>query len=179
MIRTVDRTVPTDVKLVTLLTCLVVWLLGCQGERRPPPGAEHPPADTGFAGVQTRGHVAMGVDQYTSQHVFEDLPDGGRVVLERDAAADSAGIAAIRTHMREIATRFTGGDFSLPGFVHDREVPGTATMNARRSAIGYRPIDRPRGGELRITSSDPAAIAAIHDFLAFQRMDHHAAGHEP
>jgi uncharacterized membrane protein len=27
------------------------------------------------------------------------------------------------------------GDFSLPGFVHDREVPGTAVMTARRAAI--------------------------------------------
>jgi len=31
--------------------------------------------------MQSRGAHVMGVDQYTSAHVFEDLPDGGRVVL--------------------------------------------------------------------------------------------------
>jgi hypothetical protein len=119
----------------------------------------------------------MGVDQYTSQHVFEDLPDGGRVVLERDDASDSVGITTIRAHMRDIARRFASGDFALPGMVHAREVPGTDVMAARHSAISYTAVDRPRGGELRIASQDSVAIAAIHQFLAFQRMDHHAAGH--
>jgi hypothetical protein len=61
--------------------------------------------------------------------------------------------------------------------VHNREVPGTDVMAARRSAISYTARDRPKGGELRIASRDSVAIAAIHQFLAFQRMDHHAAGH--
>jgi hypothetical protein len=43
--------------------------------------------------------------------------------------------------------------------------------------ISYTVRDLPRGGELRITTRDPAAIAAVHDFMAFQRMDHHAGGH--
>ena len=121
----------------------------------------------------------MGVDQYTSQHVFEDLPDGGRVVLERDDASDSMGIATIRTHMHDIARRFATGDFALPGVVHDREVPGTDVMASRREGITYTEVDRPRGAELRIVTQDSVAIAAIHQFLAFQRMDHHAAGHMP
>ena len=133
--------------------------------------------DSAFSGVQERGRAAMGVDQYTSAHVFEDLPDGGRVVLDR-AVDDSAGVAAIRAHMRDIAAAFARGDFAVPGFVHDRDVPGTAVMSAKRGAITYTPADRPRGGELRITSSDPDAVRAIHDFLAFQRQDHRAAGHE-
>jgi len=57
-------------------------------------------------------------------------------------------------------------------------VPGTGVMAARRSAITYDEIDRPRGGEVRIKSVDPGAVAAIHEFLAFQRQQHHAAGHE-
>jgi hypothetical protein len=134
--------------------------------------------DSGFAGVQARGQMVMGVDQYTSAHVFEDLPDGGRIVLDRNDTTDSAGIATIRAHMRDIAARFANGDFSLPGVVHAREVPGTAVMAARRAEISYTPADRPSGGEVRITSHDSVAVNAIHEFLAFQRMDHHAAGHE-
>ena len=122
--------------------------------------------------------MAMGVDQYTSAHVFEDTPDGGRVVLDRAAADDSAGVTTIRAHMRDIAAAFARGDFAIPGFVHAREVPGTAAMAARRDAITYTPVDRPRGGELRIASRDPEAVRAVHEFLAFQRRDHRAAGHE-
>lgn len=53
-----------------------------------------------FAAMQSRGAQVMGVDQYTSAHVFEDLPDGGRVVLDR---ADASDTAAIRSRSR----RFT------------------------------------------------------------------------
>jgi len=34
-----------------------------------------------FSAMQARGEHVMGVNQYTSAHVFEDLPDGGRVVV--------------------------------------------------------------------------------------------------
>ena len=51
-------------------------------------------ADTSYAAMQRRGRTAMGVDQYTSAHRFDDLPDGGRIVLVRDAE-DSAGVRVI------------------------------------------------------------------------------------
>lgn len=135
-------------------------------------------ADSAFAGVQDRGKDVMGVDQYTSTHVFEDLPDGGRVVLDRDDASDTTGIRVIRAHMRVIQTAFTRGDFTLPGQVHAREVPGTRVMRERRDAITYLAVDRPSGAEVRITTRDSSALAAIRQFLAFQRSDHRAAGHE-
>jgi len=128
--------------------------------------------------MQSRGAHVMGVDQYTSAHVFEDLPDGGRVVLERDDAVDTVAIATIRAHLRDIEAAFRAGDFTKPFEVHAQTVPGTGVMAARRSAITYDEIDRPRGGEVRIKSGDSGAVAAIHEFLAFQRQQHHAAGHE-
>jgi hypothetical protein len=131
-----------------------------------------------FAAMQARGEHVMGVDQYTSAHVFEDLPEGGRVVLDRADASDSADIARIRAHMRDIEAAFRAGDFSKPFAVHAQTVPGTAVMTARRAAISYAAVDRPQGGEVRMTSRDPAAIAAIHEFLAFQRQAHRAAAHE-
>jgi len=131
-----------------------------------------------FAAMQERGQQVMGVNQYTSAHVFEDLPDGGRVVLDRADSADTAAITTIRAHMRDIATAFRSGDFTKPFEVHAQTVPGTDVMSARRDAISYEVIDRPGGGEVRIRSSDSAAVAAIHQFLAFQRDQHRAAGHE-
>jgi hypothetical protein len=136
-------------------------------------GADHVSADSAFTQVQARGHVAMGVDQYTSLHKFEPLPDGGRISLQRDPA-DTAGVAQIRSHMDVIARAFARGDFALPGFVHDREVPGTAVMTARRTHIRYTADTLPGGGQVRLESSDSAAIEAIHGFLAFQRHDHRA-----
>jgi hypothetical protein len=120
----------------------------------------------------------MGVDQYTSAHVFEDLPDGGRIVLDRDDPSDSAGIATIRRHMGEIAADFGRGEFAKPFQVHDQIVPGTALMTVLKTAIEYQLVERPRGGEVRVISADSAAVRAIHQFLAFQRGAHRAAGHE-
>lgn len=133
--------------------------------------ATHGTADTSFDAMQTRGRTAMGVDQYTSIHRFDALPDGGRIELQRDRD-DSAGAARIQAHMRDIARAFTLGDFGTPAVVHMKRVPGADVMRARRRVIRYDQADLPRGAALRIHSSDPAAISAIHRFLAFQRTEH-------
>ncbi len=133
------------------------------------------PGDTAFAALQTRGQQAMGVDQYTSTHRFDDLPDGGRIALQRDPA-DTAGVRTIREHLQLIAGSFADGDFSLPGFVHADTVPGTAVMAARRDLITYEFKPLPGGGQVLLGTSDSAAVSAIHDFLAFQREDHRAGG---
>ena len=150
---------------------ILLSVLAACGERH---GRNSTSTDSAFALVQSRGHVAMGVDQYTSSHRFEPLPDGGRITLERNGS-DSAGTSQIRSHMRTIALAFQRGDFALPGFVHDREVPGTAVMAQRRSRISYTTDTLPFGAQLRIRSADTAAVNAIHQFLAFQRRDHRVA----
>ena len=134
-------------------------------------------ADSSFVELQQRGETAMGVNQYTSQHVFEPLADGGRIVLQRKET-DSTGEATIRSHMRTIATAFAKGDFALPGFVHAMsDVPGTTQMTKLRSDITYSERDLPRGAEVVISTKNPDAVSAIHEFLAFQRMDHRAGMH--
>ena len=135
------------------------------------------PADSAFAAVQARGADprAMGVDQYSSPHRFDALPDGGRIELQR-TTDDSAGVAQIRRHMREIASAFTSGDFDTPAFVHAQRVPGTDVMAAKKGAISYEPRDLPRGAEVRITTRDPDALRAVHAFIAFQRGDHRSGG---
>ena len=154
------------------ISLLLVVALACS--RTSP----RPADDTSFAAVQARGAAVMGVDQYTSTHVFEDLPDGGRIILDRPDDVDSAGIATIRAHMRVIARSFERGTFDAPGLVHGRTVPGTAVMAARRALLTYTVHDRRRGAEVRIRTTDAEALAAVRAFLAFQRTDHRAAGHE-
>ena len=132
---------------------------------------EHAHGDDAFAQLQQRGAVYMGVDQYTSVHEFEDLPDGGRIRLARDAS-DSAGVATIRGHLQEITRAFTAGDFEIPMLVHDRQVPGTDVMASRRDRIEYVFSEVPGGGEIRIRTADALAMTAIRGFLAFQRDEH-------
>ena len=117
----------------------------------------------------------MGVDQYTSIHRFDALADGGRIELQRDSD-DSVGVATIRAHIRGIAAAFKSGDFSTPELVHMKMVPGTKVIAAKRSVIVYEARDLPRGAELRIRTTDAEALAAIREFMAFQRAEHHAGG---
>jgi hypothetical protein len=128
-----------------------------------------------FAALQQRGAQAMGVDQYTSTHLFDALADGGRVELQRDVN-DPAGVEQIRHHLQLIAKAFESGDFSTPEFVHAKDVPGVATMASLSDRIEYVYRELPRGAELRAVTSDPEALAAIHEFMAFQRQEHHAGG---
>lgn len=139
--------------------------------------AESQAAEDAFAALQARGMEAMGVDQYTSTHQFDALPDGGRIELQRDVD-DSAGVATIRRHFGMIAETFAAGDFSTPEFVHMGEVPGAEVMIAKRERIRFVYSELPRGGELRLITSDPEALQAIHEFMVFQREEHRAGGHE-
>lgn len=131
--------------------------------------------DTAFASMQERGKMAMGVDQSTSTHVFDALPDGGRIELQRNVD-DSLGVAQIRAHLRLIQHAFQAGDFSTPQFVHMQAMPGTAVMAQKRDVITYSYHDLARGGEVVMKTSDAKALAAIHEFMSAQRMGHHATG---
>lgn len=131
--------------------------------------------DTGYAAMQRRGQMVMGVDQYTSFHTFDLLPDGGRIVLVR-AASDTAGVRKIREHLADIARAFAAGDFGHTMAVHQHELPGTAVMRQRRAAIHYTVDTLPGGGAVRISTTDSTAVRAIHDFLDAQRMEHRSGG---
>ena len=161
--------------LLTLPIGLAAALSACSRPAADPARAAAA-RDSGFAGVQQRGEVVMGVNQYTSRHVFEPLADGGRIELQR-STEDSAGAALIRRHMQVIARQFAAGDFRLPGVVHARDIPGTRVMADRRAAISYTVESLPGGAAVRVRSDDAVAVRAVHDVLAFQRQDHHASAH--
>jgi len=50
-------------------------------------------------------------------------------------------------------------------------------MKRLKGEISYTARDLPRGGEVVISTKNPEAVSAIHEFLAFQRMDHRAGMH--
>ena len=166
-------------RTILLVASSVVALACARGDAGDPSAARANGArnDSAFIALQQRGADArgMGVDQYTSTHRFDALPDGGRIELQRDTD-DSAGTAQIRRHLREVSTAFAAGDFRTPVFVHAGDVPGTDVMAAKRGVISYSVHDLPRGAALRITTRDADALRAVHAFLAFQRGEHHAGG---
>jgi hypothetical protein len=134
-------------------------------------------SDSAFAELQRRGAVVMGVDQYRSAHRFDALPDGGRIELQ-SLTGDSADVAGIRQHFRDIEAAFGAGDFSKPFEVHAGPVPGTGLMKARKDRIRCLRRDLPSGAELHLITDDADLVRAIHAFLAFQRGDHRAPGDE-
>ncbi len=67
---------------------------------------------------------------------------------------------------------FGNGDYATPMFVHDGVPPGITTMKLLKAAIRYKYEVISSGGRVRIESSDPVALAAIHELLHFQISEH-------
>jgi hypothetical protein len=132
--------------------------------------------DNGTTTTQGPGAGAMKMDH---SHRFISTHDGGHIVMQRDArdADDSAAVARIRQHIKEIAGLFAAGDFRLPpGVESPHEVPGTRVMAVKSTAISYLARPLPRGAEVVISSRDASAIHAIHEFLRFHAAEHRALG---
>jgi hypothetical protein len=171
-----------SVRALVLAALLVPVAAFGQGEK-PAPAIPPPSKDSADATraahatcvvMQQRDAEVMGVDQERSVRVFDVLPNGGVMELQR-ASDDSAGIRAIRVHLRAIAQAFASGDVDAPSRVRMTSVPGALVMADRRNLIRYDYRDLPRGGALRLTTSDCIATQAIWDFLAYQRNEHMAA----
>jgi hypothetical protein len=80
---------------------------------------------------------------------------------------------AIRSHLTHIVTMFSNGEFSIPMFIHDVVLPGVSVMKEKRTEISYGFEELPSGGRVRIKTTNPEALKAVHDFLRFQIEDHH------
>ena len=126
------------------------------------------------ASAQGSKGPAMAMDH---SHDFEATPDGGFIAMQR-ATEDTERVAQIRRHIEDIARLFASGDFRLPpGSDQAQEVPGARVMKQALSNIRFTAQPIPRGSELVISSADSKAIAAIHEFLEFHRLEHQA--HQP
>jgi hypothetical protein len=120
----------------------------------------------------TRGDEAMGFDQQKTTHHFKLLPDGGTIEITANDPSDVASRDAIRQHVAKIATMFGQGDFNIPMLVHGQKPLGVDTMTRLKSSLDYAAENEPNGGRVRITTADPEALKAVHDFLRFQIQEH-------
>jgi hypothetical protein len=122
--------------------------------------------------LKRRGALAMGLDQEKAVHHFLLRPAGGSILVTARTAADTETVAQVRSHLREISDAFAAGVFDKPAETHAELPPGAEAMAAGRSLITYSYRERPGGAEVEIRSSDSKTLAAIHDFLRYQIVEH-------
>jgi hypothetical protein len=123
--------------------------------------------------MNERGEKGMGFSQTATTHHFLLRSNGGVIQVEANDPKDAAARESIRAHLTHIAQAFSAGDFDIPMFVHDTVPPGVPDMKRLNQKIGYSFQESPSGGRVVITTSDPAALTAIHKFLLFQIDEHH------
>ncbi len=124
------------------------------------------------AGVPERGDHVMGFDHAKTTHHFRLTPSGGRIEAESNDPADVESRDQIRMHFTHIAKMFSEGDFDAPMLIHEKVPPGVPVLKELKSAIrwDFEPSDR--GGRIVISTKNPRALEAIHQFLSFQIDDH-------
>ena len=128
--------------------------------------------DQHHEGVVKRGDEVMGFSHEKTAHHFRLYADGGAIEAEANDAKDAASRDEIRSHFGHIAEMFAAGDFSAPMLIHTQNPPGTEEMKRLRDLIQYKFETTERGGRIRITTKDPKALNAVHEFLRFQISDH-------
>jgi hypothetical protein len=151
------------VTLTILVLCVAVGLLAQTTSE-----ADH------HAGVVQRGesHDGMGFNQTATTHHFILTPNGGIVQVTGNDPKNTEQIETIQMHMKHITEMFSEGNFSIPHFVHDQTPPGVPTMKELKDAIRYSAEPLSNGGRIKIETTSPEGIAAVHEFLRFQIKDH-------
>jgi hypothetical protein len=132
--------------------------------------AQH--SHSAHAAVDARGTKAMGFDQSLAQHHFVLTADGGRIEIDANDKNDAETRKRIAKHLEEISRQFKAGDFAIPEKTHAEVPPGVAAMTALRADIEYRFDSTPTGGRVKITTTNAAAVDAVHAFLRYQIHEH-------
>ncbi len=124
------------------------------------------------AEMKQNGNAAMGFDQDTTRHHFTMSADGGAIVVSAIDPADQTGVRQVRTHLQEIAVAFTHGDFGKPQATHSELPSGVPVMQRLKDTITYTYYETVGGGIVRIHTTNPEALTAIHEFIGYQAREH-------
>ena len=115
-----------------------------------------------------RAEKGMSFDLDKTTHHFKLLAEGGIIEITANDPSDIVTRDAIQRHIAKIARMFTEGNFTIPMLVHEQTPSGVDTMKRLKSELSYAPENLSNGGRVRITTSNPQALNAVHDFLRFQ-----------
>jgi hypothetical protein len=114
----------------------------------------------------------MGFSHEKTTHHFRLFKDGGAIEIEANDPHDKQSRDQIRMHLRHIAKMFATGNFDTPMFIHDQTPPGVPEMQRLKTEIVYKFEQTGKGGRVRISTSNPEASGAVHEFLKLQIKDH-------
>ena len=122
--------------------------------------------------MNKRGDHVMGFDHMKTTHHFLLQESGGSIEVTANNSDDVESRDQIRMHLKHIATMFAGGNFNAPMLIHDQTPRGVPVMQELKDEIKYSFEDIDRGAAVRISTKNPIALKAIHDFLRFQIKEH-------
>ena len=125
-----------------------------------------------YKDVNKHGDMAMGFSHMKTTHHFRLAPAGGSIEVQANDPTDKLSRDQIRHHLQQISKAFADGDFSSPMQTHERIPPGVPTMQRLKADITYKYSETDHGGKVLISTSNPEALKAVHDFLRFQIQDH-------
>ncbi len=167
----------SPVRTVVLFACFVSVGMAQEKAQEAPMCPAHEQAkasqsDPHHQGVVERGDQVMGFSHEKTTHHFRLYSDGGAIEAVANRPEDKESRDAIRGHLEHIAMLFGAGNFSAPMLIHAQNPPGTEEMKRLREAIQYKVENAERGARIRITTRDPRALRAVHEFLRFQISDH-------
>ena len=131
--------------------------------------AQQPKADEQ---MNKRGDHVMGFDHMKTTHHFLLQEQGGSIEVTANNADDVESSKQIRMHLKHITMMFAEGNFKAPMLIHDRTPPGAPVMQKLKGEITYDFEEIDRGAAVRISTKNPTALKAIHDFLRFQIKEH-------
>ena len=161
--------------MVMLTTLLLITLAAAGQHPAMPPGMTHEEHQAQMkkdAELKARGEAAMGFDQDATTHHFRLTAKGGAIDVSVNDAKDEANRTQIRAHLKEIAAQFSAGDFGKPVATHAETPPGADVMRKLHADITYAFEESAAGGRVRISTGNPKALAAVHDFLRYQIREH-------
>jgi hypothetical protein len=121
--------------------------------------------------AQHADHV-MGFSQEKTTHHFRLYKDGGAIEVTANDAKDTGSREQIQMHLGHIAVMFAKGDFEAPMLVHAQTPPGVPVLQRLKDDVRYVFTRTEHGGTIRITTRNPEALTALHEFLRFQITDH-------
>ena len=151
--------------IVSVATFVIVYAQQAKKENRNM-------SDMGAEQVNQRGDHVMGFDHTKTTHHFILTELGGSIEVTANSSADIESSDQIRMHLKHIAKMFAGGNFNAPMLIHDQTPPGVPVMQELKAEIKYNYEEIDRGAAVRISTKNPLALKAIHDFLRFQIKEH-------
>lgn len=134
--------------------------------------AQEPKKSNADEQMNKRGDHVMGFDHMKTTHHFLLQQSGGSIEVTANSSEDVESSEQIRMHLKHIAKMFAEGNFKAPMLIHDQTPPGVPVMQELKGEITYNFEEIDRGAAVRISTKNPMALKAIHDFLRFQIKEH-------